>query len=632
MLDFMRTASRGLAGRAIMAVVLAVIIMSFAWWGTGNPFEGYGRNNVAVVGGQSISAQAFQQTYQNLLQQYQQQLKAPITNAQAHAMGLDAHVLGQMIADAALDARARSLGLAMSDETIANALRESPEFQDASGRFDRQRFDAILRESGLSEYGFFADRRKRSLRQQIGVSLVGNIAAPKALVEALAHFDGESRAIDYVILPPSAAGDIPAPTPEQLQSFFNERKASFRAPEYRAVNLLSVLPSAIAKPDEVSDADARAEYDRAKEQRFTTPEKRAVQQIVFSKDAEATAALARIKGGASFDEVAKATDSGGKFVDLGETTKADIYDAAVAQAAFALPENGVSDVVKGQFGPGLVHVSKITASSVKPFEEVEAELKKDIATRRAADQALSIHDKIEDARASGKTLTEAAKAAGLDVRAIAAIDARGMDKNGAAVPDIPDKKDVLRAIFASDIGVDDQPVSTPDKGFVWFEVTKIDPPHDRTLDEVKDQVAKQWRDEEVAKALAAKATDMAVKLKGGATLASLAEPDKLEVKNAADIRRSGGAGLAENVVTQIFNEPSDGAGSASVGDSRLVFKITKDTMPPFDPASAETKALQQRANSGLVTDLLSEYVAALERELGVSINQAALQAATGGAS
>jgi peptidyl-prolyl cis-trans isomerase D len=632
MLDFMRTASRGLAGRAIMAVVLAVIIMSFAWWGTGNPFEGYGRNNVAVVGGQSISAQAFQQTYQNLLQQYQQQLKAPITNAQAHAMGLDAQVLGQMIADAALDARARSLGLAMSDETIANALRESPEFQDASGRFDRQRFDAILRESGLSEYGFFADRRKRSLRQQIGVSLVGNIAAPKALVEALAHFDGESRAIDYVILPPSAAGDIPAPTPEQLQSFFNERKASFRAPEYRAVNLLSVLPSAIAKPDEVSDADARAEYDRAKEQRFTTPEKRAVQQIVFSKDAEATAAWARIKGGASFDEVAKATDSGGKFVDLGETTKADIYDAAVAQAAFALPENGVSDVVKGQFGPVLVHVSKITASSVKPFEEVEAELKKDIATRRAADQALSIHDKIEDARASGKTLTEAAKAAGLDVRAIAAIDARGMDKNGAAVPDIPDKKDVLRAIFASDIGVDDQPVSTPDKGFVWFEVTKIDPPHDRTLDEVKDQVAKQWRDEEVAKALAAKATDMAVKLKGGATLASLAEPDKLEVKNAADIRRSGGAGLAENVVTQIFNEPSDGAGSASVGDSRLVFKITKDTIPPFDPASAETKALQQRANSGLVTDLLSEYVAALERELGVSINQAALQAATGGAS
>ena len=54
MLDYMRTASQGFAGRAIMAIVLGVIILSFAWWGTGNPFEGYGRNNVATVGGQSI--------------------------------------------------------------------------------------------------------------------------------------------------------------------------------------------------------------------------------------------------------------------------------------------------------------------------------------------------------------------------------------------------------------------------------------------------------------------------------------------------------------------------------------------------------------------------------------------------
>jgi peptidyl-prolyl cis-trans isomerase D len=632
MLDFMRSASQGLAGRAIMAIILAVIIMSFAWWGTGNPFEGYGRNNVAVVGSQSISAQAFQQTYQQLLQQYQQQLKAPITNAQARAMGLDAQVLGQMIANAALDARAHSLGLAMSDETIAKGLRESPEFQDAGGRFDRQRFDATLRESGLSEFGFFADRRKRSLRQQIGVSLVGNIAAPKALVEALAHFGMESRAIDYMILPPSAAGDIPAPTQEQLQSFFNDRKGSFRAPEYRSINLLAVLPSVIAKPDEISDADARAEYDRVKDQRFTAPEKRTVRQIVFSKDEEAAAALAKIKAGASFDDVAKAGDTGGKFVDLGEVTKTGIFDTAVANAAFAVPEGGVSDVVKGQFGPVLVHVSKIAPSSVKPFEDVQAEIKKDVATQRASDQALSIHDKIEDARASGKTLTEAAKAAGLDARAIPAIDSTGLDKNGAEVSDVPDKKDVLRAIFASDVGVDDQPVATPDKGFVWFEVTKIEPPHERTLDEVKDQVTKQWRDEEVAKALAAKTADMVVKLKGGATLASLAEPDKLEVKSAADIRRNGGAGLAENVVTQIFNEPSDGAGSASAGDSRLVFKITKDTIPPVDLASAEAKTLQQRTNSGLVTDILSEYVSALERELGVSVNQAVFQAATGGAS
>ncbi len=341
----------------------------------------------------------------------------------------------------------------------------------------------------------------------------------------------------------------PPQSQEQLQSFVNERKAGFRAPEYRAINMLAVTPATIAKPDEVSDADARTLYERVKDQRFGTPEKRAVQQIVFANEADADATAAKIKAGATFDDTAKGSYLAGKFVDLGDTTRAGIFDKATADAAFTVPEGGVSDVVKGQFGPVILHVTKISPSSVKPFEEVAADLKKEIATDRAAEEALSIHDKIEDARTAGKTLTEAAKAAGLGVRAIPAVDSQGLDKNGGgAIADLVDKDALLRAVFASDIGVDDPPVSTRDRGFIWFEVTKIEPAHERSLDEVKDQVARQWRDDEVAKALTAKAGDMAQKLDGGATLASLAEPDKLEVKSAADIRRRGGARyLLENV-------------------------------------------------------------------------------------
>jgi peptidyl-prolyl cis-trans isomerase D len=630
MLEFMRAASQGIIGRLIMTVVLGVIVFSFALWGTGDAFRGYGSNKVASVGGTSISPDEFRFAYQNALQQYQRQLRAPITNAQAHAMGLDGQILGRMLADAALDERAHSLGLGISDEEIAKAIRSAPSFQGANGQFDRERFNEALRDSGLSERGFFAEQQKRFLRQQIGVSLVGGLKAPKAVVEALAHFDSESRSIDYVTLPTSAAGDIPAPSQDQLQSFFNDRKASFRAPEYRAINMLAITPSTIAKPEEVSDADARALYDRVKDERFGVPEKRSIQQLIFSNEADASAAEAKIKAGASFDDVAKAGDLGGKLADLGETTKSGIFDKAVADAAFALPDGGVSDVVKGQFGSVIAHVSKITTGATKPFEEVAADLKKEIATDRAADQALTIHDKIEDARAAGKTLTEAAKAAGFDVRAIPAVDAQGLDKSGAAVPDLVEKDALLRAVFASDVGVDDQPVSTRDRGFVWFEVTKVEPAHDRTLDEVKDQVAKQWHDDEVDKALSSKAADMVVKLDGGATLASLAEAEKLEVKSAADIRRSGGAGLAENVITPIFNAPPNGAGSATVGDGRLVFKVTADTIPPVDFASDATKQIQQRADQGITTDLVGEYISALQRELGVSINQSALEAAAGG--
>ena len=67
------------------------------------------------------------------MQQYQRQLKTGLTNAQAHAMGLDVQTLQRLIADKALDVQARSLGLAISDETIAAAVRDDPRLKDAVG-------------------------------------------------------------------------------------------------------------------------------------------------------------------------------------------------------------------------------------------------------------------------------------------------------------------------------------------------------------------------------------------------------------------------------------------------------------------------------------------------------------------
>ncbi len=629
MLESIRAASQGLVGRAIMTVLLGLIVVSFAIWGIGDVFRGFGRTEVAVVGSATIAPDQFRAAYQTMMQRYQRQMKIPLTNAQAHAIGLDAQTLGRLIADTALDVEARSLGLAISDETIAEALRNDPNLKDPTGAFSRERFDAALRDMGLSERGFVAEQRKTYLRQQIAAALADGLTAPKALIEALAHFDAQSRNIDYVVLPPAAAGEIAAPTSEALQSFFNDRKATYTAPEYRAINVLAVSPAALAKPGEVTDEEARALYDKVKEARFGAPEKRKLQQIVFANQAEADEALAKIRNGASFDEIAKARNLTDKDIDLGDVPRTGVLDKAVADAAFALPGVGVSDVVKGQFGPAIVRVAQITPASVKPYEEVADQLKSGIALDRAANDALTLHDKIEDARVSGKTLGEAAKSLGLDARAIAAIDASGLDKSGGAVEGLDDKAEVLRAVFASDVGVDDPPLATADRGFVWFEVTKVEPARPLGFDEVKDRVAAQWREDQIAKALAAKAADMAQKVNAGATLASLAEPDKLEVKTASDVHRRGGGGLNEAVVAALFNTSSSGAGSAATPEGRVVFKVTADSTPPVDFDDAKVKALAANAAAGLSDDLIAEYVSALERQLGVSVNENALQAAEG---
>jgi peptidyl-prolyl cis-trans isomerase D len=628
MLDGMRKISHHWIGRAVLSVLFGLLIVSFVIWGVGDMFRGFVPDKVAEVGGQSISTQQYQNALQTLMFRIQSRTHRNLTSAQAHDLGLDRQVLGNLISDAALDVRATSLGMAISEASIVAAVRSDRGFQDASGQFNPAAFDQALRDSGLTERGFFAAQSRAYMRQQIETPLIDGLSAPKPLVDLLVRVEAQTRAIDYVALPPSAAGDIPAPADDVLKAYFNDRKGQYRAPEYRALEILLVDPTTLANPAEVSDDDAKANYDNVRDARFATPEKRRLQQIVFPDQASAEDAEAKIKAGASFDDIVTARSLKPADVDLGETTKAAMFDKTIADAAFALPQDGVSEVVKGQFGPAIVRVVSITPGSTKSFDEVKDTLKKEIAADRVAGQVQGVHDKIEDARVSGKTLAESAKSVGFEARAIAAVDAQGRDDKGAAL-DLPAQAELLASAYASDVGVDNAPLQTSNRGWLWFEVMKVDPARERTFDEVKDQVEKQWRAQEVAKALSAKADDMVKQIEGGATPESLAQGAGLEAKSAADLHRSGGAGLAPALVNAIFTVPAGGAGSAATPEGRVVFKVTADATPPtkFDDPAVKTIATQ--LTEGLQTSVIAQYVSALEAELGVKIHQNVLQSAAG---
>jgi peptidyl-prolyl cis-trans isomerase D len=412
MLDGMRKISQHWIGRAILSVLFGLLIVSFVVWGVGDMFRGFVPNKVAEVGGQSISTQQYQSSLQTVMFRIQSRTRRNLTSAQAHELGLDRQVLGNLIADAALDVRAASLGMAISEASMVAAVRSDPSLQDASGQFNPALFDQALRDSGLTERGFFVAQSRAYMRQQIETPLIDGLAAPKPLVDLLARVEAQTRAIDYVALPPSAAGDIPAPADDALKAYFSERKDQYRAPEYRALEILLVDPTTLANPADVSDDDAKADYDKVRDARFATPEKRKLQQIVFPDQASADDAEAKIKAGASFDDIVKARNLKASDVDLGETTKAAMFDQTIADAAFALPQDGVSEVVKGQFGPAIVRAVSVTPGGAKTFDEVKDTLKKEIAAERVAGQVQTIHDKIEDARVSGKTLAEAAKTIG----------------------------------------------------------------------------------------------------------------------------------------------------------------------------------------------------------------------------
>ncbi|MBJ6125652.1 peptidylprolyl isomerase [Microvirga splendida] len=629
MLRNMRKAGQTIVGKVIATIFFGALILSFAIWGIGDIFRATPASTVAEVGETTITVDQTRSAYTNELQRLGRQFRTVISPEQARAFGLDQQVINNLVTEAVLAEKAREMGLSVSDQLVAASILNNPAFKGADGQFNRALFDQALRGINLSEAGFVQEQRAAMARLHLAEAIAGDINVPLAAKEALHRYGSERRASAYLLLTAAMAGDIPAPTAEQLETFFNERRSAFRAPEYRAVTAMALDAASLAKPDTVSEADARQRYEQQKA-KYGSPERRTIQQITFPSQPEAEAAAARIREGATFESIATERSVSPQDLELGTFTKAEMLDPAVAEAAFGLEQGAVSAPVAGRFGPVLVRVTQIQPEAVRPFEEVAPELRQEIAVERAQSQIERIHDEIEDLRAGAKPLADIAREKGLSLVQAPAVDANGLDKTGNAV-NLPEKDALVRAAFASDIGVDNEALRTG-TGYVWYDVTGIEPSREKNLDEVRDQVAAQWREDQVAQRLSERARGLTERLEKGEAIEAVAQEVGAPVKTATDLARNAAKDdLTAEAVNRIFAVPVGKAGHAANGpDARAVFKVTSATVPPLVTTTQAAQTIENQLRNGLGDDLISQYIAQVRQDLGVTINQQALRQATGG--
>lgn len=558
-----------------------------------------------------------------------QQIGQRLTREQAAAFGIDQQVLAQLIAGAVLDEQARKLGLGLSKDRLAALAREDPAFQGPDGKFNRQQFDYVLREVGMTAEDYLRNRQQVAIRQQIVEAVSDGLDAPDAFLSAVALYRGEDRTVDFIVLPRSLVEPVEAPTDSELSTWFEERKATYAAPEYRKIDYIKLEPADIADLSSIADEQVAKDYE-ANKARYTTPEKRSIEQIVFASEDAANAARASLDGGSTFEEIVTAQGKTMADVQLGTFARNEVVDPAIAEAAFALSEGQVSAVVKGAFGPVIVRVTRIEPEIVKPLDAVKEDIRRDLAVAEASRIIFDVHDAYEDARAGGASMAEAAEKLKLKVTTVEAIDRSGQSPDGTVITGLPLSADLIRAAFETETGVENPPLNLAGNGFLFYEVAGITPARDRTLDEVREKVVADWIAAETTKRLAAKADELKKRATDGAALEDIATELGLEkqtkrgLKRDADDTDFGAAGVAAVFAggpnsVGVTASPQDGA--------HILFKVTE----VFEPAASGPDAVpenQRKAYAqGMADDLLDELVAVLQAEYGVSIDRAAISQA-----
>jgi len=188
MLRGIHKASSTWLGKGIMAAVLGVLVISFAIWGIGDIFRGFGLNSAIKIGNAEISLEQFRQFYTERLQQIGRQVGRAISPDQARTLGIDRQVISQLVAETTLDQETKALHLGISNADIATRITSDPNFRGVNGAFDRQRFEQIIRDAGYTEQRFVEEQRRVILRRQIAVSVGGMQRVPQTAMQAINRY------------------------------------------------------------------------------------------------------------------------------------------------------------------------------------------------------------------------------------------------------------------------------------------------------------------------------------------------------------------------------------------------------------------------------------------------------------
>ena len=610
-------------------ILLALLILSFGVWGIGDYVSPQQSNDVvATVGDSVITSAEFQSEVQFQVSQLQSVLGNNFTIQKAKAMGITSNVLNSLVERKVLSEGAREMGLIISDDLVSRKIRSDDRFKSQSGNFDRFRFNETMQRAGLSETGYIALYKGQLIQNQLLSGILNGQVVPKILVESLYKFRNEKRSMNFIKINHNSFRNIPVAQEEDLKKFHKDNASQFTAPEYRAITLIQIQIKDIIGEIDVSDQEIKESYDDRIDE-FKTAELRTIQQILVSNENKSKEIYNKIIAGHKFiDAAKKLAKLDPESLELGSLTRDQIPLNEISNTVFSLKKNIISKPIKSPLGWHILRVTNIKKAKQKVLSEVSQQIKKSIAEEKAVEALYNLSNKFEDELGGGSTIEEAAKRLNFKIRNIQAVNADGNDVSDKKVPNIDPA--VIQVAFNTEDGQNSTLTDMGDKGYFILRVNAITPPSLRAFEKIRDKIQISWRLNQQSIAAEKKVKSLIDRIKGGASLAEIANELKIKLQRSSEFLRTG-AGLKiqlpGQLVSALFAAKKNEAVSASTEIVSYIAQINtiKSARPDADKKAA--KALEKQLRENLKNDMSTQYANALREKLGVNIDNQAIQSA-----
>jgi len=523
MLEKIRDGSQGL----IIKIVLGAVILSFALAGIGSYIGRPVENLAAIVNGEKIRTQEFEQAYQNQRARVEAQMGEMFSQLAAnegYIQQLRASVLENLIDEALLDQAVVDAGIRISDQQVKDKITSMQEFQ-RDGKFDNERYLTLIRNAGYSVAGFRELLRGQMARAQlVGAAIDSEFVLPGES-KNVARLLEQKRTIRYWSIDTNALSATVEPTAEQLQAHYDANQFGYQQPEQVALEYIELNAKTLESGIEVTEAEAEQFYSD-NSNRYVQQEQRRIAHILIGNDkddakSKAEELLAKIRSGEDFAELAKAHSDDPFSAEKGG--ELEFIDPSFEAPVAALANVGdVSEVVETSFGYHILKLLQIKPEVVTPYAEVKLAVMAELKQDKALEQFYELQQIISDlAFEKPKTLEDAANAAELEVKTTPLFA-----RNQAPAP--LNNPKLNSAAFSDAVlldGLNSDLIETQAGQLFVVRLKEHQQARNLTFDEVKQQVVEQVKQKQAQ----SKADEIAEQLK--TMLNSGAEPDSAWLAN-----------------------------------------------------------------------------------------------------
>lgn len=511
MLDALRNSTGSWAVR----IMIGLLAVSFGIWGITDVFSYRLDETIVEVNNTEIGLQQYRIQAVQQLAILSEEEGERVDFETAREDGADQDILDTLIDRALLDNTARQMGLRVGREQVVERILSAPEFRNAFGEFDSNRFEQLLRANGLNEDLYLESQRRLMERQQILAAVREGAHVPFRLAELLHLYVSEKRVSSYYIFGLEAIDEIEEPGEDELHELYEEDPQRFDDRERRDFQILLLEPRHLKDSAEVSDKEIREEYEARKEE-YDRLERRRVEQLSFADREEAQEALERLEAGEDFYALAAERGFESEDLEIGFLTREEFDIETVGEAAFSLEEvEDISEVVDGPLGSVILRVTEILPGEESTFESARDRILFELQFAQASEEVISFYDVIEDARAAGKSLVDIADELELELLEFEGIGKNSRGRDGERPEDLPFINGLMQTIFDTAPGEEALAGETTGGGFYWFEVLEVVEEHTPDFEDARGRIKEEWTKDSQKEILRTRAEDMIFRFENG---------------------------------------------------------------------------------------------------------------------